>query len=162
VPISPIESFELKFRREGFECTDDLPKDVQLAAALPGLFALAVNSGIRLNPTERITDRECAVLWLGCVATDAACQLLSAPFEAALLAMPAWLGVQTNLRRGTSALLEVHAVHERMLSNRSSYAFAQRTGEVFLGWVFRDETGGISSFRRQLLDLADVIGRHRK
>jgi hypothetical protein len=162
VPTSPLESFEVKFRREGFECSDDSPREIQLAAALPGLFALAVNSGIKLNPTNRITDRECAVLWLACVATDAACQLLDAPFEIALLAMPAWLVAQPNLQNGASPLLEVHAVHERLLSNKSSHAFARRTGEVFLDWVLREETTGIASFRHQLLDLADLIGRSRK
>jgi len=62
-----------------------------LCASLAGSFAVAINNGIRLRPEHRLSNKECALLWIGVVATDAAVKRIGESYERALLSMPIWL-----------------------------------------------------------------------
>jgi hypothetical protein len=153
-------AFSRRLGAEGFYIEMGPDRPAQLCAALAGRFALAVNAGKKIAPQGRLTDRECAVLWLGAVGTDAASQAIEAPLEQTLPWMPAWVCDLQATDRGLDLIDEVIPLHNRMASGPAA-EYSAKIGATFLDWARTTEARGVDVLRRHMLDIADVVGRFR-
>jgi hypothetical protein len=131
-----------------------------LCASLAGTFALAINKGRRLRPEHVLTDRECALVWIGVCATDAAAQRIGEDFERALLITPIWLFEACAIERGPHIVGEAMEVHNRMISGPAA-GFAASIANAFLDWTLLNDGRGIEVLKQHMEDTTAVVGRQR-
>jgi hypothetical protein len=129
-----------------------------LCASLAGSFALAINKGERLTPQHTLTDRECALLWIGFVAADAASHKIGEGFGKG--ALPIWLFEAGAVERGPQFLREVQEIHERIISGPAA-GLATGIANAFLDWTLLNDNRGIKVLEQHIEDTIALVSRQR-
>ena len=132
----------------------------ELCASLAAAFAVGVNSGNRLNPKHPLTDRECTLVWISIVATNAATYQIGEDLDRALLVIPTWLFEATAIERGPQVIGEVRKVHDCIVSGPAA-RLGTGIANAFLDWTFLNDRRGVEVLQHYIEDTAALVGRQR-
>jgi hypothetical protein len=132
----------------------------ELCASLAGSFVVAINKGRRLRPDRVLTDRDCALVWIAIVATQAAVQRIGEDFEKTLHATPVWCFEAGAIERATDIIREVRGIHDRIVAGPAA-GVAAGIASTFLDWALLNDSRGIEVLEQHMEDTSVLIGQQR-